>query len=49
MNYWQEHPIIFMNIRFMKSVLQWRFTCMGLKRLQHQNESNFRCARIESD
>jgi hypothetical protein len=32
-----------------KSVLQWRFSCMGLKRLVHQNEGNFRFAWIVPD
>jgi len=30
------------NIRFIKPMLQWRFRCTWLKRLQ-QNEVNFRC------
>jgi len=49
MNYWQENPIISENKRFIKSVLQWRFSCVGLKGLQHQNEGSFRCAWIEPD
>jgi hypothetical protein len=31
------------NIKFIKSLLQWRFRCTWLKRLQ-QNEGNFSCA-----
>jgi len=31
MNYYQENPIIYENKRFIKSVLQWRFSWMGLK------------------
>jgi hypothetical protein len=30
-------------------VLQWRFSCTGLKRLLHQNEGNFSCAWIEPE
>jgi len=47
MDYWQENPILYENKRFIKAVLQWRFSCMGLKRLLHQNKGNFRCSWIE--
>jgi len=46
-NYCQENPIIYDNTRFIQSVLQWRFSLMGLKLLLHQNEDNFKCAGIE--
>jgi len=49
MNFWQENPIINENKRFIKSVLQWRFSCTGLKRLLHQNDGYSRCTWIEAD
>jgi len=36
MNCWQQNPISYAYKRFIKSVLQWRFRCMGLKRDIHQ-------------
>jgi len=47
MNYWQENPIMYNNKRFMKSVLQWRFSCTWLKRFLHQYEHNVRCTWIQ--
>jgi len=47
MNYWHENPISNEHKRWIKSVLQRRFSCMGLKRLLHQKEGNFRWAWIE--
>jgi hypothetical protein len=44
MNYPQENPISYMNRRFIKSVAEWGFSCMGLQRLLYQNDGNFRCA-----
>jgi hypothetical protein len=44
LNCWQDNPISYAKKTFTKSMLQCRFRCMGLKRLQLQNESNFRYA-----
>jgi len=49
MNCWQQNSISYMNKRCIKSILQWRFRCMGLRRLPHQNEGNFGCAWIHPD
>ena len=49
MNYWQENPIIYEHKRFMKFVLQWMFSCTGLKRFVYQNKRNFRFTWIEPD
>jgi len=49
MNCWQENPISEKIKGFIQSLLQWRFSCTGLKRLLYQNEGNFTCAWIEPD
>jgi len=49
MNYRQENPISYEHKRSRKSVLQWRFSCTGRKRLLHQNEENFRWVWNEPD
>jgi len=48
-NSWKENPISYENHRFIKSMLQLRFRCTGLKRLLHQNKGNFRCTWMEPD
>jgi len=47
MNNWQQNHISYEYKWFIKSVLQWRFRCMGLKPLLQQTEGNFRCTWIE--
>jgi len=49
MNDWHKNARIYENERFINSLLHWRFSCPGLRRLQHQNESNFRCTSVEPD
>jgi len=46
---WQENPISYENKRFIKSVLQWRLSCTGLKCSLQQNKGNFRCSWIEPE
>jgi len=43
----QEDPIRYETKRFKTSMLRWRFSCTGLKRVQQQNEVTFRCAWTE--
>jgi len=49
MNSCQWNPISYVNKRFILSVLQCKFCCTGLKRLLHQNKSNFRYVWTEPD
>jgi len=39
MNSWQQNPISYKNKIFIKSELQWRFTCKGLKTLQQYDKA----------
>jgi hypothetical protein len=39
----QENSISYAYKRVIKSEMQWKFRCTGLKRIQQQNKGNFRC------
>jgi len=49
MKSWQQNPIGYDNIWFIKSMLQCRFSCSGLKMLLQKNTGNCRYTRIEPD
>ena len=49
LNSWLENPISYENKRFIKSVLQCKLGCTGMKRLWHQYKGNFRCSWIVPD